>query len=275
MVVPTLAGRASQHFSTGQIRKNQFKANIKAGVQQIGLWTGLRNTQIAEMLTYAGYDWIVVDMEHSPNMLSDVLLQLQVAQPGNAEPMVRVPWNEPVIVKQVLDLGCQTILFPLVNSKKEAEAAVAATRYPPHGIRGVMSLARMNAYGKTADYYHKAADELCVVVQAETIEAVNAIPEIASVDGVDAVFIGPSDLSASMGYLGQSSHPEVHAAIKRAIQACKDNNIPAGFLSGNEDDAKMAIDAGATFTAIGSDMSILTKNATALCAKFKQHVASK
>lgn len=264
-----LGGQRS--FSVQPLRKNVFKHNLNK-TKQIGLWTGLRSTLVAEMLTHSGYDWTVIDMEHSPNELNDVLLQLQAAQPGKAEPVVRVPWNEPVIVKRVLDIGAQSILFPLVNTKEEAQQAVSATRYPPNGIRGVMSLARMNNYGKTPDYYKTAHEEICVIVQCETLEAVNNIPEIASVEGIDAVFIGPSDLSASMGHIGNFQHPDVQAAIKRAIETSVDHNIPCGFLSGNEDDVKKALDWGCSFAAVGSDMSVLTKNAAALCQRFKDYV---
>lgn len=262
-------------FST-QLRKNVFKQTLKEGKRkQIGLWTGLRSTLIAEMLTHSGYDWTVVDMEHSPNELNDVLLQLQVAQSGSAEPVVRVPWNEPVIVKRVLDIGAQSILFPLVETKEEAEQAVMSTRYPPAGIRGVMSLARMNNYGKAANYYKTAHEEICVIVQCETLKSVNNIPEIAAVEGVDAVFIGPSDLSASMGHIGNFGHPDVQAAIKRGIESANQHGIPVGFLSGNEDDARNALDWGCSFVAVGSDMSVLTKQATALLQRFQDHVNKK
>lgn len=263
-------------FSTVPHRRNNFKHVLKAGKKkQIGLWTGLRSTLVAEMLTHAGFDWTVIDMEHSPNELNDVLLQLQVAQPGKAEPIVRVPWNEPVIVKRVLDIGAQSVLFPYVNTRKEAEQAVLSTRYPPAGIRGVMSLARMNNYGKTPDYYKNAHQEICVIVQVETLEAVNNIAEIAKVEGVDAVFIGPSDLSASMGHIGHFAHPDVQATIKRGIESAVKAGIPCGFLSGNEDDVKKALDWGCTFAAVGSDMAVLTKQATALNQRFQDHVGNK
>jgi 4-hydroxy-2-oxoheptanedioate aldolase len=171
------------------------------------LWTGLRNTQIAEMISFtSGLDWFVIDMEHGPNEVNDVLLQLQASQHGNAEPVVRVPWNEIVTVKRVLDLGAQSIIFPWVNTAEEARRAVEATRYPgvdSPGVRGVMSLARMNNFGmRNPHYYREAANQICNIVQIETLEAVDNIEEIAAVDGVDALFVGPSDLSASMGYIG-------------------------------------------------------------------------
>jgi len=191
--------------------------------------------------------------------------------------VISVPINEPVIVKRVLDLGCQTILFPLVNTAEEARQAVAATRYPTDeipGVRGVMSLARMNSYGMYTDYYQQSQHQVCVIVQAETIEAVNNIPEIAKVPGVDGIFVGPSDLSASMGFIGNAGHPDVQAAIKKAIEGCQAAGKPAGFLTGNEADAKKVIEMGYTFVAVGSDMLLLTKNATSLLGRFKEHVAA-
>src|SRR3546814_265104 len=190
--------------------------------------TLFRSNQIAEMLTHAGYDWIVVDTEHSPNEVPDVLLQLQIIQPGKAEPMVRVAWNDTVLIKRLLDVGTQTLLVPFVQNAEQAKAAVAATRYPPTGIRGVMSSARMNHFNKIKDYYANAHKEMCVAVQTETIEAVENIPAIAKVNGVDGIFIGPSDLAASMGHIGNPTHKEVQAAIRRGMESAHKGGNPAG-----------------------------------------------
>jgi 4-hydroxy-2-oxoheptanedioate aldolase len=254
--------RGYQVTSGDQVRKNAFKAAIAKGDErQIGLWTGLRSTLVAEMLSHvSGFDWFVIDMEHSPNELNDVLLQLQASQHGNAEPVVRVPINEPVIVKRVLDIGAQSIIFPMVNTAEEAAAAVAATRYPSDGgVRGVMSLARMNNYGAANAgnaYYTGAADELCVIVQIETATAVANIEEIAAVDGVDALFIGPSDLSASMGHIGNPGHPEVRDAIEGAFAKIKKSGKAGGFLSANHDDCRWVLGMGAEFCAVGSDVAV-------------------
>ena len=256
------AARGYQVTSGDQVRKNAFKAAIAKGDErQIGLWTGLRSTLVAEMLSHvSGFDWFVIDMEHSPNELNDVLLQLQASQHGNAEPVVRVPINEPVIVKRVLDIGAQSIIFPMVNTAEEAAAAVAATRYPSDGgVRGVMSLARMNNYGAANAgnaYYTGAADELCVIVQIETATAVANIEEIAAVDGVDALFIGPSDLSASMGHIGNPGHPEVRDAIEGAFAKIKKSGKAGGFLSANHDDCRWVLGMGAEFCAVGSDVAV-------------------
>ncbi len=260
-----------------KLRKNKFKAAIRRGDYQIGLWSGLRSTLVAEMLTQvAAFDWTVVDMEHWPNELGDVLVQLQVAQQGHAEPMVRVPWNEPVIVKRVLDIGAQTLLFPMVQNAEEAAAAVAATRYPQNGgIRGVMSLARMNNYGATPDYYLNAHKEICVVVQCETEEAVENIPEIAKVPGVDGIFVGPSDLSASMGHIGNPYQEDVQKMIKKAVNYCKKAGKPAGYLTGDEAQARQMLNWGYNFVAVGSDMAVLTGASRALADRFQDFVAKK
>eukprot|EP00435_Cladocopium_sp_Y103_P018915 s1117_g4.t1 len=255
-----IAGKASllacqRHFSDpSKVRQNVFKEVLKTDRKQIGLWTGLRNTMVAEMLSHvSGMDWFVIDMEHSPNELNDVLLQLQASQHGAAEPVVRVPWAEPVVVKRVLDLGAQSLIFPWINTPEQAQEAVQATRYPSlGGIRGVMSLARMNNYGaQNPHYYKEAAGQICNIMQIETVEAVENIEAIAQVDGVDALFVGPSDLSASMGYIGQPQHPEVKATIEKAFARIVATGKAAGFLTANKDDAKWALKCGCAFVAVG------------------------
>lgn len=256
------------------VRKNVFKEAIRPqpGQQrQIGLWTGLRSTLVSEMLSHvSGMDWFVIDMEHSPNELVDVLQQLQASQRGRAEPVVRVPWAEPVIVKRVLDLGAQSIIFPWINTPEQARQAVEATRYPGlGGIRGVMSLARMNNYGaQNPHYYKEAAGQICTIMQIETLEAVDNIEAIAAIDGVDALFVGPSDLSASMGFIGQPQHPEVKAKIEEAFTRIVKTGKAAGFLTANRDDAKWALQCGCHFVAVGSDMQMLTAAAKAAATDF-------
>jgi 4-hydroxy-2-oxoheptanedioate aldolase len=222
-------------------------------------------------------DWFVIDMEHGPNELNDVLVQLQASQRGHAEPVVRVPWNEPVIVKRVLDIGAQSIIFPWVNTAEEARAAVESTRYPGlGGVRGVMSLARMNNYGAAnPSYYKEAAEQICTIVQIETKEAVDNIEEIAAVDGVDALFIGPSDLSASMGHIGNYGHPDVKAVIADAFKRITATGKASGFLTANKDDNRWALELGCNFVAVGSDMQILTANAKALAADYHNFCSEK
>lgn len=265
------AGAASDPAA---VRRNAFKAAINPSTQerrQIGLWTGLRSTLVAEMLSHSsGMDWFVIDMEHCPNELNDVLVQLQVSQRGSAEPVVRVPWAEPVVIKRVLDLGAQTLIFPWVNTAAEARAAVEATRYPSlGGVRGVMSLMRMNNYGaQNPHYYKESAGQICNIVQIETAEAVKNIEEIAAVHGVDALFIGPSDLSASLGHIGNPGHPEVRAVIEDAFKRIKATGKASGFLSANHDDCKWVLRLGANFVAVGSDIQMITMSARSAAANF-------
>lgn len=268
------------------VRENRFKAALhpqSGEPKQIGCWTGLSSTLVAEMVSHvSGFDWFVIDMEHSPNELKDVLLQLQVSQYGHSEPIVRVPWNEPVTVKRVLDLGAQTLLFPYIQTAEEAAAAVAATRYPgtgapgSDGVRGVMSLARMNNYGaQIPHYYGEAAGQLCNIMQVETIEALERIPEIARVPGVDALFVGPSDLAASMGHLGNPGHPEVKDAIARGFDLIHQAGKPGGYLSGDPAECKRVLAMeGCRFCGVGSDMAFLTSVSRAKAAEFKGFAAS-
>ena len=251
-----------------------FRRKIAKFDKQIGIWSCLSNNTVVEILSVVGFDWIVVDMEHAPNEVPQVLSQLQVIQGSfsSTEAIVRVPWNEPVVVKRVLDMGAQTLLFPYIESASEARAAVRATRYPPHGVRGVMSTARMNGYGTVRDYYLRAAGEMCVVVQCETEAAVRSIPEIAAVEGVDAVFIGPSDLSASVGKIGQFEDPQVQALIRDALRACQESNIPAGILTSNKAYAKRYLAAGFTFVGVNSDTNLLARGAEALLAEFQEAI---
>lgn len=260
--------------SPSSVRRNIFKSAIRSGPghrRQIGLWTGLRSSLVAEMISHvSGFDWFVIDMEHCPNELNDVLIQLQASQHGRAEPVVRVPWNEPVMVKRVLDLGAQTLIFPWVNTAEEAERAVQSTRYPGlGGVRGVMSLMRMNNYGaQNPHYYKEAAGQICNIVQIETREALENIEEIAAVDGVDALFIGPSDLSASLGHIGNPQHPEVRAHIESAFRRIAATGKASGFLSANHDDCRWVLELGCNFVAVGSDIQMITSLAKSSAADF-------
>lgn len=230
----------------------------------LGLWASAASPQVTELVSLVpGLSWLVVDMEHAPNTLPSVLGQLHAAQGSSScEAVVRVPTaDDPVIVKRVLDLGVRSIMFPAIESAEQAAAAVASTRYPPHGVRGVMTTARMSGYAVEADalrsYYESAALETCVIVQVESLEAVDAIPAIAAVDGVDAIFVGPSDLAASMGHLGRPSHPEVGAAVARAFEMCSAAGVAAGSISGDSGVCRSMIDSGASFVAVGTDLGIL------------------
>ncbi|HJT07865.1 MAG TPA: aldolase/citrate lyase family protein, partial [Stellaceae bacterium] len=208
-------------------------------------------------------------MEHAPNELPDIAHHLRAAEGGTAEPVVRVPWNDPVTVKRLLDIGTRSLLFPFVQSAEEARRAVAATRYPPAGIRGFAGTTRANRYGRITDYAKRAAEEICVLVQCETRRAVAAIPEIAAVEGIDGIFIGPADLAADMGHLANTQHPDVQAAILDAGKAIQSSGKAAGFLSLREDETRRVLAAGFTFVAVGTDVALLARQTEALARAFK------
>ena len=252
-----------------EMPRNAFKAALKAGQLQIGLWCSLCSNIAVEILSDSGFDWLVLDTEHSPNEIPDLVSQLQAAQRGTATPMVRPAWNDAVLVKRILDIGALSLLFPYVQNAEEARRAVAATRYPPQGIRGVTVVGRAARYGRVQGYLGKAAQEICVIVQVETGAALKQIEAIADVEGVDGVFVGPSDLAASLGHLGNPQHADVQAAMKDAVTRLKAVGKPAGILTGNEDEVRRYIDWGYQFVAVGADVALLSKTADALAKKFK------
>jgi 4-hydroxy-2-oxoheptanedioate aldolase len=252
-----------------EFQRNAFKHAIAAGKLQIGLWSSLCSNIAAEIISDSGFDWILLDTEHSPNEIPGLLSQLQAVQAGTATPIIRPAWNDAVLVKRALDIGAQTLLFPYVQNPEEARRAVASTRYPPEGIRGVSVAARASRYGRTPSYLTKANSEICVLVQVETRAALNELEAIAKVDGVDGVFIGPSDLAASLGHLGNPAHAEVQTAMKDAVTRLKALGKPAGILTGNEEEARRYIEWGYLFVAVGADVGVLAKNADALAKKFK------
>jgi 2-keto-3-deoxy-L-rhamnonate aldolase RhmA len=248
---------------------NRFKRGLASGTPQIGLWLGLCSPVAAEIAASAGFDWLLIDMEHSPNDLGDVVHQMRATVGGTAEPIVRVPWNEPVLVKRLLDAGARSFLFPFVQSAEEARRAVAATRYPPAGIRGFAGTTRANFYGRVPDYPKRAAEEICILVQAETRKAVGELEQIAAVDGVDGVFIGPADLAADMGHIGNTQHPDVQGAILEAGARIKRAGKAPGFLSLREDETRKVLAAGFVFVAVGTDVSLLARQTDALVRTFK------
>jgi 4-hydroxy-2-oxoheptanedioate aldolase len=252
-----------------EFQKNTFKAALAAGQLQIGLWSSLCSNIAADILSDSGFDWILLDTEHSPNEIPDLVGQLQAIRGGSATPIIRPAWNDAVLAKRALDIGAQTLLFPYVQNVEEAKRAVAATRYPPHGVRGVSVAARASRYGRTPGYLGKANSEICVLVQVETREAMNELEAIARVDGIDGVFIGPSDLAASLGHLGNPAHADVQAAIADAGKRLNKLGKPAGILTSNEDEARRYIEWGYLFVAVGADVGLLARNADALAKKFK------
>ena len=258
---------------TMKLPKNKFKAGLANGDLQIGLWSTLCSNIVAEIIGESGFDWILLDTEHTPNELPNLVSQMQAIAASSATdtaaPIVRPAWNDTVLIKRLLDIGANSLLIPFVQNADEARAAVAATRYPPEGVRGVTGSGRAARYGRVKDYLHTAAEEICVIVQIETGDALGQLREIASVPGVDAVFIGPSDLSASLGHLGNPSHPEAQVALKSAIDQLNEIGKPAGILAFNQDDAKRYIDWGYRFVAVGSDQGVLAKGTAALAESFK------
>ena len=252
-----------------QVPTNRFKNALRQGEMQLGLWSGLSSHVTVELLANAGFDWLLLDTEHSPNELPMVHTQLQAIARGLTHPIVRPTWNDTVTIKRFLDIGVQTLLIPFVENADEARQAVAATRYPPQGVRGYAAAARASDFGRIADYPHACEEQLCVLVQVETPGALANIEAIAAVDGVDGIFIGPGDLAASMGHIGKIGHPEVVAAIDDAIRRIRATGKPAGILAGDERLARRWIELGANFVAVGSDTGILARGAEQLAAKFR------
>jgi 4-hydroxy-2-oxoheptanedioate aldolase len=251
-----------------ELQPNAFKRALRAGKLQIGLWSSLCSNIAAEIISESGFDWILLDTEHSPNEIPDLLSQLQAIQRGSATPIIRPAWNDAVLAKRALDIGAQTLLFPYVQNAEEARRAVASTRYPPQGVRGVSVAARASRYGRTPGYLTKANDEICVLVQIETRPALDNLEAIAKVEGVDGVFIGPSDLAASLGHLGNPQAADVQKAMQDAVRRLKALGKPAGILTG-EEEARRYIDWGYLFVAVGADVGLLARNADALAKKFK------
>lgn len=252
-----------------ELPRNVFKQALRAGTPQIGLWSSLSSNYSVEVIAGAGFDWILLDMEHSPNDLENLLAQLQAAAPYPTTSIVRVPWNDMVTIKRVLDVGAQSLLIPYVCSVEEAKAAVAATRYPPAGLRGVAGTTRATRFGRVKDYARRASEEICVLVQVETKPALDQLEAICAVDGVDGVFIGPADLHASMGHPGETSNAAVMPLIEDAMRRIRKAGKAPGYLSPVEADAKRMLAAGALFVAVGADVGLLARGAEALAAKFK------
>jgi 4-hydroxy-2-oxoheptanedioate aldolase len=254
-----------------QLPVNQFKKAIKAGKPQIGIWSSLCSHISAEALSDAGFDWILLDTEHSPNELSLVQNQLDgiAYGTGSTEPIVRPAWNDIVLMKRYLDIGARTLLIPYVQNAEEARRAVTGLRYPPGGMRGVSGCTRANRYGRIKDYFKRVHDEVCLLLQVETRTALSNLEAIAEIDGVDGIFIGPNDLAADMGHLGNWQHPEVWKVIEDAAKRIRKTGKAAGILVG-EADGRRCLDMGYLFVAVGSDLVMLARGADALAAKFRQ-----
>lgn len=247
---------------------NAFKQALQAGRTQIGLWASFADPYPLEIVAGAGFDWLLIDGEHGPNDLRTVLAQLQAVSAYPAHPVVRLPIGDPVLVKQYLDIGANTLLIPVVESGEQAAELVRATRYPPQGFRGVAT-ARASRWGGVPDYFKRANDQVCLLLQVETVKGLDALDAILAVPGVDGVFIGPSDLAASLGHLGNPGHPDVVNAVESAIARIVQAGKAAGILTADNVLAQSYIERGVTFCAVGVDTIMLARSARALARKFK------
>ena len=253
-----------------ELPRNAFKRALSASKAQIGLWSSLSSNYTVEVISGAGFDWILLDMEHSPNDLESLLAQLQAAAPYPTQPVVRVPWNDMVTIKRVLDVGAQSLLVPYVSTAEEAAAAVSYTRYPTQGVRGVAGTTRASRFGRIQDYAKRAHEEICLLVQVETEAALANIEAICKVDGIDGVFIGPADLHASLGFTGEIANAAVKPRIDNAIRRIRKAGKAPGILTPSEADARHWLECGALFVAVGADVGILARGAETLAAKFKK-----
>jgi 2-dehydro-3-deoxyglucarate aldolase len=230
----------------------------------------LANPITTEVLGLAGFDWLVLDGEHAPNDITTFVPQLMALKGSHSAPVVRPPTNEPVIIKRLLDIGFYNFLIPFIETEQQALRAVSSTRYPPAGIRGVSVSHRSNNFGTVVDYFNTINDNITVLVQIESQQGVDNIDAIAAVDGVDGIFVGPGDLSAALGYLGQPNHPDVQRVIRHIFDRAKAHGKPSGILAPVEADARRYLEWGAGFVAVGSDLGVFRGGTQALSDKFKQ-----
>ncbi len=247
---------------------NQFKQDMLERKKLIGCWAALGNPISTEILGLAGFDWLLLDGEHAINDVTTFVPQLMALKDSSSAPIVRPAWNDQVLIKRLLDIGFYNFLIPYVETVEQAKSAVAYTRYPPEGVRGVSVSHRSNGFGTITDYFTKINQNICVVVQIETQQAVDNVEAITAVDGIDGIFVGPSDLSASLGHFGNPKHPEVQAAIKHVFDVAKAQGKACGILAPIEADAHHYIDMGATFVAVGNDLGLLRSSTQALADKF-------
>jgi 4-hydroxy-2-oxoheptanedioate aldolase len=250
---------------------NTFKADLAKGNPQYGIWAGFATGYGAEITAGFGYDWMLIDGEHAPNTVPSILAQLQAVAPYSTAPVVRAVSHDPVLIKQLLDVGTQTLMIPMVESADQARALVSAMRYPPHGIRGVGGgLTRATRWDSVPDYLQTAHQELCLIVQVESRAGVENAAQIASVEGVDAVFIGPFDLASGLGHAGNPSHPEVQDKIRHAIEATLAAGKVCGILAPVEDDARRYQSWGCQFIAVGIDISLMRQAALSNLARYRE-----
>ena len=248
---------------------NLFRRDLIAGKPLIGCWCSLASPITTEILGLAGFDWLLLDGEHAPNDVLSFIPQLMALKDSSSAPVVRPPWNDTVTIKRLLDAGFYNFLIPFVESADDARRAVAATRYPPAGVRGVSVAHRSNRYGTIANYQQVINDNIAVMVQIESRTGMQAVDAICDVDGVDGIFIGPSDLAAGLGHLGNPSHPEVQQAMQRVFASARTHGKPIGILAPVEADARRYIEMGASFVAVGSDLGAFRSATQALRDKYR------
>jgi 4-hydroxy-2-oxoheptanedioate aldolase len=253
---------------------NPFKTALRAGRTQIGMWLALANPYTAEICATAGFDWLLIDGEHAPNDIRSILTQLQVLAANPVAPEVSATTGDSVLIKQLLDIGAQTLLIPMVETVEQAERLVAAVRYPPRGIRGIgASISRVSRWLAFPDYLAVGEEEICLLVQIESTAGLKNIADIAAVDGIDGLFLGPSDLAASLGHRGNPGHPDVVAAIEGGIAAILKAGKPAGLLTPDEKLARRYLELGATFVAVGTEATLLANSVRALARSFDRKLS--
>jgi 4-hydroxy-2-oxoheptanedioate aldolase len=250
---------------------NSFKQALADGHPQVGFWASLCSNIACNVIADSGFDFIVIDMEHTVNDLGSVLGQMQALQASDTTTVVRAPWSEAVMVKRLMDMGAHSLLFPFVQSPDEAREAARSMRYPPEGIRGVAVSTRANNYGRDKTYFQRVHGDICLLVQLETQEALSHLEEIAAIDEVDGIFIGPSDLSADFGHLGNPMHQDNLDAIADACARGKAAGKAMGFLTGDIAQAHECFDMGFTFVAVGADVGVLRVGADKLAQEFARH----
>jgi 4-hydroxy-2-oxoheptanedioate aldolase len=251
--------------------RNEFKAALARREPQYGIWAGFATAYGAEITAGFGYDWMLIDGEHAPNTVPSILGQLQAVAPYATAPVVRAVSHDPILIKQLLDVGTQTLMVPMVETAEQARDLVKAMRYPPHGIRGVGGgLTRATRWDGVPDYINTAHEELCLIVQVESRAGVENVAEIAAVEGVHAVFIGPADLSTGLGHVGNPSHPEVQEKIRHAINVTLEAGKACGILAPAEDDARRYQSWGCRFIAVGIDISLMRQAALSNLARYRE-----
>lgn len=247
---------------------NRFREALLARRRLIGCWCSLANPVTTEVLGLAGFDWLLLDAEHAPNDVTTLIPQLLALKDSSSAPVVRPPWNDTVVIKRLLDAGFYNFLIPYVESAEEARRAVAATLYPPAGVRGVSVSQRQNRYGTVPDYLKSINENIALMVQIESAVGLDAVDAIAAVEGVDGIFVGPSDLAAAMGHLGNAAHPDVQQAIRHIFERAQAVGKASGILAPVEADARRYIEWGAEFVAVGSDLGLFRSATQALRDKF-------